>query len=670
MPVTEFKIPPLNLNLTRDDQKLLALKDIHLGRRAFLLGNGPSVRADDLERMANELTFAANRFYMAYEQFKLTMRPTYTACVDLLVLENHGHEIAARCGTPLFVSGRFAKIEQYRTDNMIVMREIPPPFSENPADFFFSDNLLKVVGQGYGVIYTMIQLAAWMGIRRMLLYGIDHNFSLPKDYVKPGVKVTHGGEDNHFIANYRDQGEKWAPPNPPRIEAGFWQARQYCESHGIEIYNCTRGGRLEVLERRSLDEELAHEFVPVPIPIQRSNPEDPTEPASFVVSPAQQIQARRGDLERSGPVGQPVVPATLANQLRGQYHHWVPVEQRLRLRQLRQQTFGLVRTGYRTFVPLPARLWLRRVRLKLVGQKISSMPGTKRPANPTSGPPASTTAKTANEVALPSPHPKPPVARRLDAAYLAKRDALIQSLIERVRQNEDLDKVLQGFTGRDFDERVVEYPYFVHWLLQQEQGLDLLDVGFVLNNKLVSNTLLERCGRVWLCNVIREPEIFVCNPVTYLEATLEQACPGGEKFPLVTCLSTIEHIGYDNSQYGSAEPGKYTQPALEPLVESLQKLAALLAPGGNLLVSVPFGYRETLVHPGTGKIVSQVFDFAALQQGVARLGQAGVTAEIEVFAATATGWELTEGRTFSGRYADGCPAACAVAFIKGKKEGR
>lgn len=249
----------IGLYWSEDDRRLASYRNKHKDQRAFILGNGPSVRLEDLELMKGDgdVVFVANRFHLAYD--KLKMRPDYTMCIDLLVLKDHGVEIGAKCGTPFFVAKRVKELESIRTDNMIAMREELTglkKFSENPDDYYFSPNPIKVIGFGFGVIFPMLQLAVWMGIRQLYLYGIDHTFKLPKDYVKPGVHVTHQGEDNHFIPNYRNPGEKWAPPNPKKTEAAFQCARNYCESQGIEIYNCTRGGRLEVFERKSIDEVL------------------------------------------------------------------------------------------------------------------------------------------------------------------------------------------------------------------------------------------------------------------------------------------------------------------------------------------------------------------------------------------------------------------------------
>ena len=264
-------------------------------------------------------------------------------------------------------------------------------------------------------------------------------------------------------------------------------------------------------------------------------------------------------------------------------------------------------------------------------------------------------------------NPSAPLARKLTPFYYSRRDPLIQKAVERIWLGEDLNAVMRGFKGNAYDDRMIEYPYFAAWLMQRQTGLDILDVGCVLNHRLIANFLLERCNRVWLCNPSVEYKLYIRNPVFYHVATLERSFPGGEQFQLVTCLSTIEHIGYDNSHYGSDDPPRYHRPAAEPLLNSLAKLSRLVAKGGSLLISVPFGYREALVHPATFKIASQVFDYPALLQGKEVLGQGGVDCEIETFAATDNGWISTDPRHVDARYADGCPAAGAVAFIKGKK---
>jgi hypothetical protein len=256
-----------------------------------------------------------------------------------------------------------------------------------------------------------------------------------------------------------------------------------------------------------------------------------------------------------------------------------------------------------------------------------------------------------------------PQARILDSAYFARRNPLVQSLIERIRSGEPLASVLRGIPARQYDERLLEYPVFADWLLSHKIGSDILDVGCVLNNRLVSNLLGERCGAVWFCNPSVEQVWPLTNPTFYHVADLTKAFASGPRFPLVTCLSTIEHIGYDNSQYGGDQPGQFTDPRPETLADACRSLIALTAPSGALLITVPYGFAEALVHPVTRKIASQVFNERGLQNAVTTLRNDLVDCEYRVFQAFEDGWTQVDPASCTARYADGCPAAAAVAVI-------
>ncbi len=65
-----------------------------------------------------------------------------------------------------------------------------------------------------------------------------------------------------------------------------------------------------------------------------------------------------------------------------------------------------------------------------------------------------------------------------------------------------------------------------------------------------------------------------------------------ERFDLVVSLSTVEHIGFDEDV---KDPGKPRR--------AVERLTSLLAPGGDLLVTVPLGYNpavDELSAPGSG----------------------------------------------------------------------
>jgi SAM-dependent methyltransferase len=77
-------------------------------------------------------------------------------------------------------------------------------------------------------------------------------------------------------------------------------------------------------------------------------------------------------------------------------------------------------------------------------------------------------------------------------------------------------------------------------------------------------------------------------------------------FDLVLAISTVEHVGWDEEP---RDPGK--------AAEALRRLAALLAPGGRLLLTVPVGY-----HPAfDAALAAGEFDFA--QAGALRRSRLG-----------------------------------------------
>ena len=63
---------------------LSELKNIHKGKRAFIIGNGPSLKQTDLSKLKTEITFGMNRIYLAFPEWVFT---TNYLCItnDLVV---------------------------------------------------------------------------------------------------------------------------------------------------------------------------------------------------------------------------------------------------------------------------------------------------------------------------------------------------------------------------------------------------------------------------------------------------------------------------------------------------------------------------------------------------------------------------------------------------------
>lgn len=140
--------------------------------------------------------------------------------------------------------------------------------------------------------------------------------------------------------------------------------------------------------------------------------------------------------------------------------------------------------------------------------------------------------------------------------------------------------------GVALDERVVEFP----WLLAQGPTGRVLDAGSVLNHPHVLDAFLPRLEALTIATLVTEPHTFPERGVAYVETDLRTLPFPDDAFDTVICASTVEHIGMDNEIYGSTEPR-----AADPSAEQRAAIAELLrvaAPGGQVLISVPFGVRE------------------------------------------------------------------------------
>jgi SAM-dependent methyltransferase len=63
-----------------------------------------------------------------------------------------------------------------------------------------------------------------------------------------------------------------------------------------------------------------------------------------------------------------------------------------------------------------------------------------------------------------------------------------------------------------------------------------------------------------------------------------------ERFDYVACISTIEHIGMDNTMYAEGQVAQRSDPS--EFVLAAKELKRVLKPGGVLYISFPFGRYE------------------------------------------------------------------------------
>ena len=229
-----------------EDEKFISIKkirNIHKEKRCFIIATGPSLTLKDVELLHGEFTFGMNSIPKLYD--KTTWRPTYFGIQDCNVYRNMERVI-------LKVYSQADNV--FVSDNIAKNFAIPSNFHQFPFDAVYHDNQLEIdkyfakfsddcysiVYDGYSITYSLIQLAIYMGFSEIYLLGADCSYKR--------------GKKNHVVDSGND--DKNEEKNYDKMTVGYRKAKEYADSHGIKIINCTRGGMLDVYPRKSLESVL------------------------------------------------------------------------------------------------------------------------------------------------------------------------------------------------------------------------------------------------------------------------------------------------------------------------------------------------------------------------------------------------------------------------------
>lgn len=226
-------------------------KDLYAGRRGFVIGNGPSLLLSDLERLRKEVTIASNKIYLAFEE--IDWRPTFYSVIDSLLWKKIQDSIGNFFSSVITSSDLFlpsSGIVCYQFCRLPSSRRRRMQHKESP-ELAFSDDLRVGAYGGWTVTFENLQLAFHLGLNPIYLIGCDHCYA-GEERAQPAVPVESSAE-NHFIKGYREPGELVNPAPIELMTEAYQVAESFASKNGRKIYNATRGGHLEVFERRSFD---------------------------------------------------------------------------------------------------------------------------------------------------------------------------------------------------------------------------------------------------------------------------------------------------------------------------------------------------------------------------------------------------------------------------------
>ncbi|MDO9300800.1 MAG: DUF115 domain-containing protein [Anaerolineales bacterium] len=221
-------------------RRLAALKDIHKGQRAFIIGNGPSLKQTDLAKLKNEFTFGMNRIYLLFPE--LGFSTTYFCSINDLVIEQFNADIL-KLPMPKFLAWR-----SHRHFNpQLPITQLPTFIYTTYTGPRFTPDVRGRVWEGATVTNLALQLAFHMGFEKVILIGVDHNFTSKGEANK--TVISQGDDQNHFAPNYFAKGFKWQLPDLDTSEIGYALARDAYQKAGRKVLDATVGGKLTIFPK-------------------------------------------------------------------------------------------------------------------------------------------------------------------------------------------------------------------------------------------------------------------------------------------------------------------------------------------------------------------------------------------------------------------------------------
>ena len=221
------------------------IKNIHKGKRIFVVATGPSLCVEDVEKLKNEITIGLNTIFDIYPMTE--WRPTYYFLGDF-----KGIDIFNSRKVDIFAKKYVILSHKFR-GKVNVEQAIYVPMSwldhwynyENTTDLRYSDNLLWGMYCLLNSTALAINLATYMGASEVVLIGCDNDYR--------GKFHFADDETSDMIDDKADHAERTYIGSVKAFEF----VKKETEKRNCKVINATRGGRLEVFERQTLEDVLS-----------------------------------------------------------------------------------------------------------------------------------------------------------------------------------------------------------------------------------------------------------------------------------------------------------------------------------------------------------------------------------------------------------------------------
>jgi hypothetical protein len=243
---------------SQNELKWMQIKGAYTGKRAFIIGNGPSLNKIPLHLLKDEFTFCFNRFDLMLE--RLGWDPTFYAVIDDLVLDDTHHIINTmtdRVQYAFFPDIHPSASISKNYKSIIETKE--NVYWLHLSNIGFTDQLPEC-GINKTVANVAVQVLVHLGFSEIYFIGVDLDYKIPETVIAENRRELTGGEDddpNHFDPRYFGKGNKYHYPRMDETIEKFEEASVFLQEKGVKGFNAGIGGKLESFERVSFKEQFS-----------------------------------------------------------------------------------------------------------------------------------------------------------------------------------------------------------------------------------------------------------------------------------------------------------------------------------------------------------------------------------------------------------------------------
>lgn len=216
-------------------KRLQKFKNIALADEdIYIIATGPSLLISDLEKLMEnkKICMGMNWLYRLFE--KTEWRPDYYVISDQKMIkaldQMEDIEIIFH-NINTFISDTWLDFwRKDHTENFYAFN-----MKYNLQNIKFTNDFSDIVYSGMTVMYVCLQLAVFMGYKKIYILGCDFNYN--------NKEKQHCYEEQKVTTDF----------DYDIVKKAYLIAKEYCELNGVRIYNATRGGNLEVFPRVDFD---------------------------------------------------------------------------------------------------------------------------------------------------------------------------------------------------------------------------------------------------------------------------------------------------------------------------------------------------------------------------------------------------------------------------------